>query len=368
MKALVLRAIRSDPDGWAQPDLRWEDVPVLSPTVGELLIQVKACGVCGTDVHCIQTRQDGRIVYSGPLDPPVVLGHEFSGKVVRVGEGVRSLQVGDVVTCEGMIGCGVCQACCGGYPNQCPELRLLGIGYPGAFAEYIVVHERHCWSLNRLVDVLGDEQRACEIGALVEPVACSYNGIFVAGGGMRPGENVVVYGAGPIGLGAIALTRFAGAATVIAFEPSPRRRELAKTMGADAAFDPGDKNLPIHQVVKEITNGRGADLHVECAGALFELMPEIEPSFAPGGRLIYLGRTGENISVALDRFVSGANKIIGSRGHVGGECFTRIIRLLERKRLDLEPMITTRMPMSSAIEAIHRAGLLEDGKVMTHRD
>ncbi len=368
MKALVLRAVRSGPDGWAQPSLKWEDVPLPSPKVGELLIQVKACGVCGTDVHCVQTRRDGRIVYSGPLDPPVVLGHEFSGKVVRVGEGVRSFQVGDVVTCEGMIGCGVCQACCGGYPNQCPELSLLGIGCPGAFAEYIAVHERYCWSLNGLVDVLGEEQRACEIGALVEPVACSYNGIFVTGGGMRPGESVVVYGAGPVGLGAIALTRFAGAATVIAFEPSPKRRELAKSMGADHVFDPGEKSLPVHKIVRELTNGRGADLHVECAGAVSKLMREIEGSFAPGGRLVYLGRTGENASVALDCLVSGANKIIGSRGHAGGECFTRIIRLLEGKRLDLERMITTRMPMSSAVEAIHRAGLLEDGKVMTYSD
>lgn len=368
MKALVLRAIRSDRDGWEQPDLRWEDVPVPSPGYGELLVQVRACGVCGTDVHCIQTRRDGRILYSGPLEPPVVLGHEFAGQVVRVGEGVRSLRAGDLVTCEGVFGCGVCRACCGGHPNQCPELKLLGIGCPGAFSEYIVVHERCSWSLNRLVDVLGDEQRACEIGALVEPVACSYNGIFVTAGGMRPGENVVVYGAGPVGLGAIALTRLGGAATVIAFEPSPKRRELAKTMGADYAFDPGDRNRPIHQVVKEMTSGRGADLHVECAGALSELMQEIEPSFAPGGRLVYLGRTGENISVALDHFVSGANKIIGSRGHAGGECFTRIIRLLEKKRLDIEPMITTRMPMFSAIQAIHKAGLLEDGKVMTHRD
>lgn len=368
MNSLVLRAVRSDGGGWEQPSLEWEDVPVPSPGHGELLVQVLACGVCGTDVHCVQTREGGRIVYSGPVEPPVVLGHEFAGKVVRVGEGVRSFEAGDFVTCEGMIGCGVCQACCGGHPNQCPELKLLGLGSPGAFSEHIVVHERYSWSLNRLVDVFGDEQRACEIGAMVEPVACSYNGIFVTAGGMRPGENVVVYGAGPIGLGAIALTRLAGAATIITFEPSAKRRELAKTMGADQAFDPGDEKLPIRRIIRDMTNRRGADLQVECAGALSELMPEIEPSFAPGGRLVYLGRTGENIPVALDRFVSGANKIIGSRGHVGGECFTRIIRLLERKRLDLAPMITTRMPMSSAIEAIHRAGLLEDGKVMTYRD
>jgi len=275
--------------------------------------------------------------------------------------------VGDLVTCEGMIGCGVCQACCDFHPNQCPHLRMVGLSRAGAFADFVALHERFCWSLNRLAERLGDEQRACEAGALVEPASCSYNGIFVTDGRFKPGEHVVVYGAGPIGLAAVALLNVAGAATVTVFEPSPVRRRLAETMGAHHVFDTSPSGGAIHEIVREITDGAGADLQVECAGAVTVLMPEIEQSFAAGGRLLYLGRTGEKSSVALDFLVSGANRVVGSRGHVGGGCFPRILTLLEHGRLNLEPMITRRFPMSSAIEAIQAAGRLEDGKIMTFR-
>jgi hypothetical protein len=243
---------------------------------------------------------------------------------------------------------------------------MVGLSRPGAFAEYVCIPERFCWSLNELAERVGDRQQACEIGALVEPASCSYNGIFVNGDGTRPGEHVVVYGAGPVGLGAIALTRLAGAATVTVFEPQPARRALARKMGADQAFDPHDAGTRIPDEVMKATAGHGADLQVECAGATCELISDIERSFAPGGRLIYLGRTGENPPVALDHLVTGGNRIIGSRGHVGGGCFSRIIGLLTAGRLDLSVMVTARFPMSQAIEAIRRAGRLQDGKVMTY--
>ena len=362
MKALLLT---TDSD-LVNPRLAWVDAARPVPGPGEVLIAVRACGVCGTDVHCVETGPAGRIKYSGPVAPPVILGHEFAGEVLALGGGATAFREGDLVTSEGMIGCGTCWACRCGHPNQCPELRMVGLTRPGAFAEYICVPGRFCWSLNRLADKLGDRQKACEWGALVEPVSCSYNAIFAAAGGIKPGEHVVVYGAGPVGLGAIALAHLAGAATVTAFEPQPARRALASRMGADEAFDPMDGGLSIHEAILKTTAGHGADLQVECAGAACELVSDIERAFAPGGTLIYLGRTGEKTSFALDRLVSGGNRIIGSRGHVGGGCFSRIIALLSAGKLDLSPMVTARFPMAQAIQAVRRAGMLQDGKVMTY--
>jgi len=362
LKALQLT---TDPD-LTNPRLAWVETPKPSPCAGEVLIAVRACGVCGTDVHCAQAGSEGRIKYSGPAEPPVILGHEFAAEIVGLGAGASAFDQGDLVACEGMLGCGMCWACRCGHPNQCAHLQMVGLSRPGAFAEYVSIPERYCWSLNELAERVGDRQRTCEIGALVEPTSCSYNGIFVNGGGIKPGEHVVVYGAGPVGLGAVALTRLAGAATVTVFEPQPARRALACKMGADRALDPYDSHCPISDAIMQVTGGHGADLQVECAGATCELISDIERSFAPGGRLVYLGRRGERPCVAFDRIVTGGNRIIGSRGHVGGGCFSRIIALLTAGRLDLSVMITARFPMSQAIEAIRRAAQRQDGKVMTY--
>ena len=186
--------------------------------------------------------------------------------------------------------------------------------------EYIKVKERFCWTLNGVAEHTGSARAALELGALVEPISCPFNGIFVAGGGMRPGDHVAVFGAGPIGLGAIALARAAGAATISAFEISAERRDLALAVGANEAFDPRELvaagTSPSEQI-RRMTRGWGADILVECAGAAVQTMPEIERAFAPGGKMIYLGRTGEHVPVMLDVLVSGAASIVGARGHAG---------------------------------------------------
>lgn len=362
MRALVLRADAN----MHNPCLRWDDVPLPALRAGEVLIRVLACGVCGTDAHCVQSDESGRIRYSGALHLPVILGHEFAGIVTEVHHDVSTLEPGELVTCEGMIGCGACRSCCGGLPNQCAQLRMVGLSCPGAFAECIALHERYCWSLDRLREQTGDQVRAAEMGALVEPLACSFNGIFVQDGSFRPGNHVVIFGAGPIGLGAVALTRLAGASTITVFEIVEARRKLAKKMGADIALAPDVSGTSVRDVVMESTKGHGADLEIDAAGVSSVLMSQIEESLAPGGRLLYLARTGEKGVLSWDRIVTGSNHLIGSRGHVGGECFPRIIGLLESGRLNVSSMITRRLPMTQAIHAINEAGRLRDGKVMTY--
>ncbi len=368
---VATRKARMASQVWRHPRFERAVVDDPRPAPDEVIVRVRRCGVCGSDTHCYETDADGYVIFSGPVQLPVIPGHEYTGEVVEVGDQVRHLRPGDLVAAEGMLNCGVCEACRVGQPNQCPELDMVGFSSPGAYAEYIAVKERFCWTLNGVADALGSAERALELGALVEPISCSYNGIWVAGGGMRPGAHVAVYGCGPIGLGAIALARAAGAARILAFDTRPERLALATACGADAAWNPRDLARagegPADRIL-EHTGGWGADLHVECAGAATVTMPEIERSLAPGGRMIYLGRTGERAPVMLDALVTQAGGIIGSRGHNGGGCFPRIIRLLELDRLTVAPMITARRPFSEALEALDQSCARTDGKILLDFD
>ena len=362
------RRARMGSQVWRNPRLiPISDAPDPTPRADEVVVRVVACGVCGSDTHCYETDPDGYILFSGPVAAPCTLGHEYAGEVVAVGTGVRHLRPGDLVTAEGMLYCGVCEACRRGLPNQCQSLDMTGFTAPGAYAEHIAVREKHCWKLDGLASALGSAQAACEAAALVEPVACSYNGLYVAGGGMAPGSHVAIFGCGPIGLGAVALCRAAGAAAIIAFDVSPERLAVARAMGADEAWDvrtlakaggsPAD-------AVLAITGGWGADRVVEAAGAALQTMPQIERCLAPGGRMIYLGRTGQRAPVMLDVLVSGASGICGARGHAGGGCFPNLLRLMERGRLDLGAMITTRLPLAHARAAVIRSTDRTDAKIM----
>ena len=352
---------------WRHPSFTEAVIQEPTPSPRGVVIKVLACGICGSDTHCYETDDEGYIIFSGPVRLPVVPGHEYAGEVVAVGKEVRELKVGDLVAAEGMLYCGGCEACRTGHPNQCPYLDMAGFSSPGAYAEYIAVEERFCWKLNAIAEHLGNAQRALEIGALVEPISCSFNGMFVVAGGMRPGDHVAVFGAGPIGLGAIALARAAGAATIIAFDISDERCELSLELGADEAHNPitlASQGSSPAEEIRRLTGGWGADMLVECAGAALKTMPEIEKAFAPGGKMVYLGRTGERAPIMLDVLVSGAASIVGARGHAGMGCFPQIIRLMERGRINVEPMITSRRPFSEFMEALDQSCARTDGKIM----
>ena len=347
---------------WRHPRFVPTTLPDPTPGPGEVLLRVRACGVCGSDTHCYERDEDGWVLFSGPVRTPCVVGHEYTAEVIEVGVGVRTLQRGDLVVAEGMLSCGVCEACRKGLPNQCPDLEMVGFSAPGAFAEYVTAHERFLWKLDGVAERLGDSDRALELGALIEPIACSYNGMFVSAGGFRPGAHVAVFGCGPIGLGAIALARAAGAAGVVAFETMAERRDIALQIGADAAWDP--RSVSAADVIREATRGWGADMMVEAAGAAVQTMPLIERAFAPGGRMVYLGRTGLRAPVMLDTLVTQAAGIVGARGHSGGGCFPNILRLLEHGRLDVAPMITRRYAFADTLKALQKSCDRTDGKIL----
>ncbi len=292
---------------------------------------------------------------------PCILGHEFSGVIEKIGRKVTTLKLGDKVAVESIMWCGICQPCRSGALNQCKNIELMGLSTEGAFAEYVAVNEKYCWKINDLENVYTDDE-VFEIGALIEPVGCVYNGIFIAGGGFKPGAIVVVYGAGPIGLGAIALAKIAGASKIIVFDRIEERLNIAKSMGADFVFNV--ERLNPSKKVMELTDGWGADVQVEAAGAAPITIPEMEKSMSVNGKIIYLGRAATTTPMYLDVLVSGANKIIGSRGHSGYGIFPSIIKLISSGKLNLKKMITARHPFEKVLDAIKASTKRTDGKIL----
>jgi threonine dehydrogenase-like Zn-dependent dehydrogenase len=350
---------------WRHPRLEIKEVPM--PAVGpdQVLVRVRACGVCGSDIHFYETDAQGYILYPGLTRFPAVLGHEFSGQVVEVGSAVRELEVGDMVTAEEMIWCGHCRPCRDGFPNQCLNLEEIGFTIDGAFAEYIAVGAQYCWKLNDLAGRY-DDPMLFDAGALVEPCGVAYNCVFVRAGGFMPGGHVAVFGAGPIGLAAAAECKAAGAAQVIVFEISPARRDLALKVGADHVYDP--RQVVPHEVILELTQGLGADLLVEAAGAPEATIPEMELSLAVNGKIAQVGRAAASVPIYLERFQVRHAQFFGSQGHSGSGIFPRVISMMAAGLIDMTEIITARYGLDQAVEAIKASSDRAGGKIMVRME
>jgi threonine dehydrogenase-like Zn-dependent dehydrogenase len=352
---------------WRSPRLALESVADPQGGPGMVLLKPRACGVCGSDVHFYETDAQGYILYPGLTRFPVIIGHEFSGEVVEVGPGVTDLRPGDMVTAEEMIWCGECIPCRNGYPNQCLRLEEIGFTIHGAQAEYIAIGAKYCWPINALVERYGSRERAFEAGALCEPTSVAYNAMFTRAEGFKPGGHVVVFGTGPIGFAAIALARAAGAAKIIAFEVSAMRQELARKVGADVVLDPTAlerQGTRPRDAIMELTDGEGAAMLVEAAGAPPRTIPEMEAALAVGGKVVMIGRASERAPVYLEHFQTHAAQIYGAQGHSGYGNFPNVIRLMAAGRIDLTPIITSRFTLDQGVEAIKKATRREDGKIM----
>ena len=349
---------------WRNPSFNIKEVPTPDIRDDEVLIRVKTCGICGSDTHLYETDDDGYIIFSGLTKLPCVLGHEFSGVIEKAGSRVNHLKPGDKVAVESIMWCGSCETCRSGAPNQCSHVELLGLSSDGAFAEFAAVNERYCWKINDLSKIYKDDT-VFDLGSLIEPVGCAYNGMFISGGGFKPGSVVVVYGSGPIGLGAVVLARAAGASLVVAFDVNDERVKIAREMGADHAFNVNalNGNNPA-DIVMELTRGAGADIQVEAAGAAPKTIPHMEKSLAANGKIIYLGRAVTSTAMDLDVLVSGANKVIGARGHAGYGIFPYIIKMLASGRLDIDKMITAKYPFDKVIDALEASTERVDGKIL----
>jgi threonine dehydrogenase-like Zn-dependent dehydrogenase len=347
---------------WRHPKLEVKERPDPKPKPDEVVIEVKACGICGSDMHFYETDKDGYMLYPGLTKFPAITGHEFSGKIVEVGKEVQDVRVGDMVTAEEMIWCGHCVPCRNGYPNHCTNLEEIGFTIDGAFANYIAVGAKYCWKIDAIAERYGDENKAYEAGALVEPTCVAYNTIFIRGQGFKPGAYVTVFGAGPIGLGSIALCKASGAAKVIAFEVSAQRRELAKRLGADYVYDP-TACVP-SEVIMDVTGGEGADVHVEATGVPEKTVPEMEKALSINSRILIVGRAARRVPMYLEVLQVRRSQVFGSQGHSGHAIFPSVIRLMASGLIDQTRAVTARFPLEKAVEGIEQLLKREDGKIL----
>jgi len=352
---------------WKNPSARIEEVkqPEIEPD--EVLIRVKACGVCGSDVHMLEVDEDGYMLFPGPAKLPCIIGHEFSGVVEEIGKEVKSISRGDMVTCEEMNWCGRCIPCRAGMFNQCNNLEEIGFTINGAFAEFIVVKEKYCYKIDDLAERYADAEKAYEAGALVEPTSVAYNGMFTRAGGFKPGGHVVIFGAGPIGLACVTLARACGAAKIIVFEKGEKRRQLAKKIGADYVWDPSslekERSSP-HEAVMEVTRGLGASMLIEAAGNTLKTIPEMEKSMTIDGKILQIGMVAGKTPFDLLVYQNLGAHFHGTRGHAGHDNFPSVIRLMAAGRIDMTKIVTNRFPLNKAVDAINASRTLNEGKVL----
>ena len=230
-------------------DVRLEDVVEPDPGPGTVKIRSLHNGLCGTDLHQFYFGP------MGPTPPPIVIGHEFSGEVVELGEGVTAVAVGDLVAVEPLWACGACVPCGEGDPNLCWEVLCHGLGGPGGgLSEYTVVRASMA---HRLAEGLGAVH-----GALVEPMSVAYRGVLRAE--PTPDATAVVFGAGPIGIGAFLALRALGVDDVTLVEPAAARRAAVSALGAESVLDPNA--VDVVGEVRERTGGAGARVVIDAAG------------------------------------------------------------------------------------------------------
>jgi len=343
---------------WRNPRIEIVEHPIPEPGPDEVLIEVKACGICGSDVHMAQPDEEGYILYPGLTGFPCILGHEFSGVVVKAGERAfdkrtnKPFKGGEIVCAEEMMWCGQCKPCADGYPNHCERLNEVGFNINGAFARYIVMPAKLVWNLESLKQRYSGEDIFLA-GSLVEPTSVAYNAVIERGGGIRPGDNVVICGGGPVGIAACAILKRSGAARVIISEPQPERAELAKKLGADYVINPLKEDFV--ERVLELTDGMGANLYLEATGLPTVVYPQIEQAIWEGrtinSTVVVVARADAKMPVTGEVLQVRRARIVGAQGHSGHGTFYRVIECMANG-MDMTPMITKKITLDEVPENI----------------
>ena len=337
----------------------------------EVLLKIGACGVCGSDTLFIGKDEEGYTHYSSHCKFPSTVGHEFCGEVVEVGKDVKTLKKGDIVSGENMNWCGECRYCRMGMFNQCERLEEIGFSLDGAFAEYMAVKEKHCYIVNDLMDVYHTKEKVFEAGALIEPMAVAYNGIFIRGGGFLPGGSVAVFGCGPVGLAAIALLRTSGASKIIALDLSEERLGLARSLGADHVLNPvqlSKEGVSSSDAILELTKGNGAALLAEVTEKQEITIPEMEKAMAVGGKIIQIGISSRPTVITSSHFQKKGASYYGTNGNAGHGIFGNVIELIAGGRIEISGIIANRSSLYNAVKAIEAAKGAKGGKYIVMPD
>ena len=316
MKALV--------KAHAEPGLWLQDVP--EPTVGinDVLIRVQKTGICGTDMHIHRWDEWARKT----IPVPMVVGHEFVGEVVSVGSNVTDFHPGEIVSAEGHVVCGRCRNCLAGRRHLCKDTSGIGVNRTGAFAEYIAVPMTNVWHHRPDVDR--------DVAAIFDPFG---NAVHTALAFDVLGEDVLITGAGPIGIMAVAIVNHAGARHVVITDVNEHRLELARKMGADVALNVLT-GPPMAEVQRELGMTEGFDVGLEMSGNASAFNTLID-NLCHGGKVAMLGIPSTPISIDWNKVIFNMLTIKGIYGREMYETWYKMTVMLE-SGLDIAPVITHR--------------------------
>jgi len=309
--------------------LLYEEVPDPRLAHDEVLLEVKACGICGSDVHGLDGSTGRRI-------PPLIMGHEASGVIAQVGEAVQGFKPGERVTFDSTVWCGECWHCRRGEVNLCEHRRVLGVSCAeyrchGAYAEYVSVPSR---ILYRIPDEVGFSS-----AAMVEPLSVAMHAVRLA----RPEiqETAVVIGAGTIGLFVLQCLKASGCASVLVADVDPNKLGRARECGAELALDPAAPAFA--EAVLSRTNGRGADMAIEAVGLGAALQSALS-SVRKGGRVVLVGNLSPKVDIPLQAVVSRQISLIGSCASQGE--YPACLELLASGKLRLDPILSAEAPLA----------------------
>lgn len=335
MKALVLSA-------YNQLDLT--DMPVPQYATDELLIRIRACGICGSDVHGFDGSTGRRI-------PPIVMGHEAAGIVEAVGSDVPGFRPGDRVTFDSTVSCGLCFYCQRGQINLCDNREVVGVSTPlfrrmGAFAEYVAVPARICYHL--------PESMPFAHAALIEAVSVAVHGVALTP--IERGDTVIVVGAGMIGLLTLQAALHAGAGSAIVVDLDDSRLALARQMGATHTINSSTGDA-VAQIVA-LTHDRGADCALECVGATAPIKLAIE-SVRKGGAVTLIGNVSPTAEIPLQSVVSRQIRLQGSCASSGE--YRECIWLMSSGVIKVDPLISAVAPLEEGANWFHRLHDREPG-------
>jgi L-iditol 2-dehydrogenase len=336
MRALVYEG------AWQMP-LREIENP--APESREVVVAVKAVGICGSDVH-------GYTGSTGRRYPGIAMGHEFSGTISAIGPNVGEYQVGDEVIVDPILTCGACAMCRAGRTNVCLNRTMIGMHQHGAYAEAVRVPQRQ---LHRKPAGLSWER-----ASLIEPLSVALHAVNQTP--FLVGERVAIIGTGPIGLLALLVARLKGAGTIIVTDRSAHRLDLARQLGADVVVDVAEQD-PI-AAVQAATGGRGADAAIEAVG----IAPTVQQALAVtriGGNITWIGNSAPEVSLNMQHVVTREIAIRGVYAFTSAE-FDQSIGLLASGRLNVDPLIERIAPLADGPQLIHdlAKGTLDAVKVV----
>lgn len=319
-------------------DLRVEQVPDPAPKPGEVLLKIKACGICGSDVH--------RVLSEGTYTFPTIPGHEFAGEIVQAGEGVDKSLIGRKAAVFPLLPCGKCECCEIGQYAQCTSYDYFGSRRDGGFAQYLCVP---VWNLVPVPDRFSYEE-----AAMLEPAGVAVHGLRQVD--IDLGDHVAVFGAGPIGLMTALLARAWGADKVMLIDIDQAKLDFAKKQGFDLLFNNASADAAAW--VKEQTDGLGADICVECAGVSATLNLCLL-SAKPFSKVLALGSTTQEMRISAKAYgmlLRKQLKIVGTwnsfYGNLPKNEWKLIIREIECGKIDLKPLVTHRFELQAGIQPI----------------